>query len=263
MNKFKCSMNKKKESLFKKSEATTEDISVKLTELKDVTDAGKVLDDLKKLGFTTIDYGDYASKDKAYAVLKHPNGMYAELDYTWVQDSSGRDSYSPGEVVAYDYFKDKDEYEEIHGYSPNESKKPEACKGGKDDDKKDGKDGKAAESKKSEGVGDTIKMGIDYTMFMRMLDTAAYLDADDDYKEALWDYFSEMGEIEDALVFFDNLFQYTDWKTAEEIWDDYSNILGEKPEGQDAEEALDAYLEENDLGGESAYKHGDHYLIVR
>ena len=31
-----------------------------------------------------------------------------------------------------------------------ESKKPEACKGGKDDDKKDGKDGKAAESKKSE-----------------------------------------------------------------------------------------------------------------
>jgi hypothetical protein len=106
-------------------------------------------------------------------------------------------------------------------------------------------------------------MGIDYTMFMRMLDTAAYLDADDDYKEALWDYFSEMGEIEDALVFFDNLFQYTDWKTAEEIWDDYSNILGEKPEGQDAEEALDAYLEENDLGGESAYKHGDHYLIVR
>lgn len=110
----------------KKKVATTEDILVKLTELKDVLDAGKVLDDLKKLGFYTIEYGDYASKDKAYAVLKHPNGMYAELDYTWVQDSSGRDNYSPGEIVTYDYFKDKDEYEEIHGYSPRESKKNEA-----------------------------------------------------------------------------------------------------------------------------------------
>lgn len=165
MNKFKCSMSKKKESLTKKSEATTEDISVKLTELKDVTDADKVLDDLKKLGFYTIEYGDYASKDTSYAVLKHPNGMYAELDYTWVQDSSGRDSYSPGEVVAYDYFKDKDEYEEIHGYSPNESKKPEACNGGKKDDKKDGK---AAESKKSEGV-----IGIGGTMYASKLKSLA------------------------------------------------------------------------------------------
>lgn len=125
---------------------------------------------------------------------------------------------------------------------------------------------KTAESKKSEGISDTIKMNIDYNTFMRLLDAAAYLDADDDYKDALWEYYSEFGELDgDACEFFDNLFQYTDWYTAEEVWDNYDNILGEKPEGQDAEEALDAYFEEHgdDLGGSSVYKHGDHYLILQ
>lgn len=365
MNNLKCSMNKKKESLSKKSEATTEDISVKLTELKDVTDAGKVLDDLKKLGFNTIEYGNYASEDKAYAVLKHPNGMYAELDYTWVQDSSGRDSYSPGEVVAYDYFKDKDEYEEFHGYSPNESKKPEACKGGKDDDKKDGKDVTDAESKKnedtydrpvtlyattryddaeeaqkfldsigggevkvskerngdtlyvsiegaddaidtflavykdnydtlekdcdadvngwtdpvdlkyytvqgrkeltgeshkkSEGIGDRIKMGIDYNMFMRMCGSAAYLDDNEDYWDALWEYYSEMGEVEDALQFFDNLFQYTAWCDADELYNEYLDDKF-KDESKSKEECIQAAIDDGDL---DVYKHeSGNYLVI-
>ena len=332
----------------KKCEATTEDILVKLTELKDVTDAGKVLDDLKKLGFNTIEYGDYASKDKAYAVLKHPNGMYAELDYTWVQDSSGRDSYSPGEVLEYDYFKDKDEYEEIHGYSPNESKKPEACKGSKDDDKKNGKDGKAAESKKSEevinnltlpeakkiyadvhknhwkkpkfaelmdrcvadedcgdlidylmgvygtelrdtlseddellrlgftlvddwreehgtneskkseSISDTIKMNIDYNTFMRLLDSAAFLSADEDYKDALWDYYSEMGEIgDDAIVFFDNLFQYTAWYDVDEMYDN----IGERfqDESKSKEECIQDAMDDVDM---AIYQYKDHYLVI-
>ena len=123
-----------------------------------------------------------------------------------------------------------------------------------------------SESKKSEGIGDHIKMNIDYNTFMRLLDAAAYLEADDDYKDALWEYFSEFGELDgDACEFFDNLFQYTDWYTAEEVWENYDNILGTKPEDKDAEEALDAYLEEHgdDLGGASVYKHGDHYLILQ
>ena len=464
MKQSKCSMQKKMESLSTKSEATTEDISVKLTELKDVTDAGKVLDDLKKLGFNTIEYGDYASKDKAYAVLKHPNGMYAELDYTWVQDSSGRDSYSPGEVVAYDYFKDKDEYEEIHGYSPNESKKSEdtydrpvtlyastryddaeeaqkfldSISGGEvkvskerngdtlsvsiegDDDAIDtflavykdnydtlekdcdadvngwtdpvdlkyytvqgrkeltgeseskqnekskavcavcgeptddpvfdydhtfckdcygdggdvwkgdkananakfvvgtmisldgvkqyirefrprtfvaqsvdtGKEvtlprsslnrafalydprksdyddrgnlknresNKKGESKKSEGVSGTIKMNIDYTTFMRLLDAAAFLDADEDYKDALWDYYSELGEIGgEAYVFFDNLFQYTDWYDVDEMYDN----IGERfqDESKSKEECIQDAIDDGDM---SIYQYKDHYLVLQ
>ena len=64
-------------------------------------------------------------------------------------------------------------------------------------------------AKTSEGVGGKIKMGIDYNMFMRMCASAAYLDNNEDYWDALWEYYSEMGEIEDACEFFDNLFQYT------------------------------------------------------
>lgn len=218
----------------KKTEATTEDISVKLAELKDVLDAGKVLDDLKKLGFNTIEYGDYASKDKAYAVLKHPNGMYAELDYTWVQDSSGRDSYSPGEVVAYDYFKDKDEYEEIHGYSPNESRK------------------------KSEGISDMIDAKIDYNMFMRMCKTAAYLKEDEDYWDALWEYYSDLGSIGDALVFFDNLFQYTAWKDVDETYDELKDEY--KDESKSKEECIERAIDEGALDG--VYPYGDHYLWI-
>lgn len=124
---------------------------------------------------------------------------------------------------------------------------------------------KAGEShKKSEGISDMIDAKIDYNMFMRMCKTAAYLEEDEDYWDALWEYFSEVGSIGDALVFFDNLFQYTAWKTAEELWSDFSDTLGDKPEGKDYEEALDAYLEENDneVANAAAFKYGDHYLMV-
>ena len=172
-----------------------------------------------------------------------------------------------------------------------ESKKPESCKDGKKEsmercdscgavmteydydrygglckrcrDKGDAK--KPAESsKKSEGIPDMIDAKIDYNMFIRMCKTAAYLEEDEDYWDALWEYYSEVGSIGDALVFFDNLFQYTSWKTAEELWTDYSNILGDKPEGKDYEEALDAYLDENDneVGRSAVYKYGDHYLML-
>lgn len=123
---------------------------------------------------------------------------------------------------------------------------------------------KKPESKKSEGISDMIDAKIDYNMFMRMCKTAAYLEEDEDYWDALWEYYSDLGSIGDALVFFDNLFQYTSWKTAEDLWTDYSNILGDKPEGKDYEEALDAYLDENDneVGNSAVYKYGDHYLML-
>lgn len=123
---------------------------------------------------------------------------------------------------------------------------------------------KKPESKKSEGISDMIDAKIDYNMFMRMCKTAAYLEEDEDYWDALWEYYSDLGSIGDALVFFDNLFQYTSWKTAEDLWTDYSNILGDKPEGKDYEEALDAYLDENgnEVGNSAVYKYGDHYLML-
>lgn len=118
--------------------------------------------------------------------------------------------------------------------------------------------------KKSEGISDMIDAKIDYNMFMRMCKTAAFLEEDEDYWDALWEYYSDLGSIGDALVFFDNLFQSTSWKTAEDLWTDYSNILGDKPEGKDYEEALDAYLDENDneVGNSAVYKYGDHYLML-
>lgn len=117
---------------------------------------------------------------------------------------------------------------------------------------------------KSESISDMIDAKIDYNMFMRMCKTAAYLEEDEDYWDALWEYYSDLGSIGDALVFFDNLFQYTAWKTAEDLWTDYSNILGDKPEGKDYEEALDAYLDENgnEVGNSAVYKYGDHYLML-
>ena len=135
-------------------------------------------------------------------------------------------------------------------------KKSEACKGGKDDDKKDGK---AAESKKSEGYNDTIKMGIDYNMFMRMCRTAAYLDEDEDYWDALWEYYSEMGEIPDALEFFDNLFQYTAWCDVDELYDEYLDDAY-KDKSKSKETCIQEAVDGGDLG---VYKHSSgKYLVV-
>lgn len=122
-----------------------------------------------------------------------------------------------------------------------------------------GLDHSESESKKSEGIGDRIKMGIDYNMFMRMCRTAAYLDEDEDYWDALWEYYSEMGEIEDALVFFDNLFQYTAWCDADEVYDEYLDDKF-KDESKSKEECIDAAIDDGDL---QAYKHEKgNYLVI-
>lgn len=116
------------------------------------------------------------------------------------------------------------------------------------------------ESKKNEST-DTIKMGIDYTMFMRMCESAAFLDKDEDYWDALWEYYSGIGEIDDALVFFDNLFQYTSWKDVEETYDELPDEA--KDDTKDKEEVIDAYLDENgEIRGNTVTKYGDHYLWV-
>lgn len=113
--------------------------------------------------------------------------------------------------------------------------------------------------RKSEGIGDRIQMGIDYNMFMRMCRTAAYLDEDEDYWDALWEYYSEMGEIEDALVFFDNLFQYTAWCNADEVYDEYLDDKF-KDDSKSKEECIDAAIDDGDL---QAYKHEKgNYLVI-
>ena len=118
---------------------------------------------------------------------------------------------------------------------------------------------KAEESKKSEGVSGTIKMNIDYNTFMRLLDAAAFLDADEDYKDALWDYYSEMGEIGgEAFVFFDNLFQYTSWYDVDEMYDE----IGERfqDESKSKEECIQDAIDDVDM---AIYQYKDHYLVIQ
>lgn len=118
---------------------------------------------------------------------------------------------------------------------------------------------KPAESKKNEGIGDRIKMGIDYNMFMRMCASAAYLDENEDYWDALWEYYSEMGEIEDACEFFDNLFQYTSWCDEDEVYDEYlddSYKDGTKSKAECIEAAVDA-------GDLDVFKTDKGYLVIQ
>lgn len=118
---------------------------------------------------------------------------------------------------------------------------------------------KVSESKKSEGVGGKIKMGIDYNMFMRMCASAAYLDDNEDYWDALWEYYSEMGEIEDACEFFDNLFQYTSWCDEDEVYDEYlddSYKDGTKSKAECIEAAVDA-------GDLDVFKTDKGYLVIQ
>lgn len=115
------------------------------------------------------------------------------------------------------------------------------------------------ESTKSEGVGGKIKMGIDYNMFMRMCASAAYLDENEDYWDALWEYYSEMGEIEDACEFFDNLFQYTSWCDEDEVYDEYlddSYKDGTKSKAECIEAAVDA-------GDLNVFKTDKGYLVIQ
>lgn len=122
---------------------------------------------------------------------------------------------------------------------PDESKKPEA--------------------KKCE-ASDTIKMNIDYNTFMRLCDSAAYLSGDKDYHDALWNYYFDGGEITvRADEFFDNLFQYTDWKDAEEIYDE---VLDDeyKDDSKSKEECIQAAIDAGDL---DAYRQDNGmYLIM-
>lgn len=125
--------------------------------------------------------------------------------------------------------------------------------------KKTGDAPKPSESKKSEGVGGKIKMGIDYNMFMRMCASAAYLDDNEDYWDALWEYYSEMGEIEDACEFFDNLFQYTSWCDEDEVYDEYlddSYKDGTKSKAECIEAAVDA-------GDLDVFKTDKGYLVIQ
>lgn len=120
-------------------------------------------------------------------------------------------------------------------------------------------DGKKSVEKKSEGVGGKIKMGIDYNMFMRMCASAAYLDENEDYWDALWEYYSEMGEIEDACEFFDNLFQYTSWCDEDEVYDEYlddSYKDGTKSKAECIEAAVDA-------GDLDVFKTDKGYLVIQ
>ena len=119
--------------------------------------------------------------------------------------------------------------------------------------------GSTKESKQSEGVGGKIKMGIDYNMFMRMCASAAYLDENEDYWDALWEYYSEMGEIEDACEFFDNLFQYTSWCDEDEVYDEYlddSYKDGTKSKAECIEAAVDA-------GDLDVFKTDKGYLVIQ
>lgn len=117
----------------------------------------------------------------------------------------------------------------------------------------------ANESKKSEGVGGKIKMGIDYNMFMRMCASAAYLDENEDYWDALWEYYSEMGEIEDACEFFDNLFQYTSWCDEDEVYDEYLDD-SYKDSTKSKAECIEAAVDAGDL---DVFKTDKGYLVIQ
>lgn len=112
--------------------------------------------------------------------------------------------------------------------------------------------------KKSEGISDMIDAKIDYNMFMRMCKTAAYLEEDEDYWDALWEYYSDLGSIGDALVFFDNLFQYTAWKDVEETYDELKDEY--KDESKSKEECIEKAIDDGALDG--VYPYGDHYLWI-
>ena len=260
MNKFKCSMNKKKESLSKKSEASIESLKDKV-----VSDGTLKPEDLIPKFLNALKHDE-----TAHAKFLKDNPEILEIqswddvddetksmlvdELTDALNSIAPDGYcfgaSDGDGACFGFWK----------VEPDESKKPEACKGGKDDDKKDGKDGKATESKKSEGVSGTIKMNIDYNTFMRLLDAAAYLDASGDYKDALWEYYSEFGELDgEACEFFDNLFQYTSWGDADYVYDE---CLSDKykDESKSKAECIEAAIDDGDV---NAYKHeSGNYLVI-
>lgn len=108
-------------------------------------------------------------------------------------------------------------------------------------------------------VGGTIKMNIDYNTFMELCANAAYLTDDKDYHDALWEYYKEFGEIDgEASVFFDNLFQYTDWADVERIYDE---MLSDKykDDNKSKEECVQAAIDDGDL---DAVEYGDGMFLI-
>ena len=106
-----------------------------------------------------------------------------------------------------------------------------------------------SESKKNEDadVGGTIKMNIDYNTFMELCANAAYLTDDKDYHDALWEYYKDFGEIDgDANVFFDNLFQYTDWADEERVYDEMISDKY-KDDSKSKGECIQAAIDDGDL----------------
>lgn len=303
MKQFKCSMSKKIESLAKKQEAISgkdlmdpEQFEKDIREMIDgeYEDILKGCDDKKRqyyeMAWQIWDDGGYDYAGELYKKLQQQmyeyvsgndyrmSGNFANIQWDWDDDHKDGIKFADLRKKLLDGVNDADTDEFstwaidwfFHAFGTynmcynfaNDLGEEAATLEQEDEEEREREN--SDESKKSEGISDMIDAKIDYNMFMRMCKTAAYLEEDEDYWDALWEYYSEVGSIGDALVFFDNLFQYTSWKTAEELWTDYSNILGDKPEGKDYEEALDAYLDENDneVGRSAVYKYGDHYLML-
>lgn len=107
-----CSMQKKKESLAKKSEAEGLD---SLVGIKDVKEIEKQID---SLGLTFVESGDYAGHIWGYAVYKSPKGEYLQYDYNGTNDA----------CRSVKVYKSKQDFIDAEGYDPekSESKKSEA-----------------------------------------------------------------------------------------------------------------------------------------
>lgn len=274
MKQFKCSMSKKNEK------GTTQIETYEgFDELLGYADAEYLLEDVvdvlsKYYTYEDETFDEDQAKDDPEFTIKIEGG------------DERADFYS--EDIFYVHLPNKEVAEELAkvlGGELSESKKPESCKDGKKEsmercdscgavmteydydrygglckrcrDKGDAK--KPAESsKKSEGISDMIDAKIDYNMFMRMCKTAAYLEEDEDYWDALWEYYSDLGSIGDALVFFDNLFQYTAWKDVDETYDELKDEY--KDESHTKEECIEKAIDEGALDG--VYPYGDHYLWV-
>ena len=305
MNKFKCSMQKKTESLSKKSEASIDDlkgmvvsegtmgVNVLIRKYLDVLET-YAPDNYKVYIEANPELKDrnvwmaLDVRDKSYIVDEladeldkiAPEGYYfgaSEGDgacYGFWEVESDESKKCEADKDAVDWTVGVSYLENGTGESvkdvyliqaPNmdsamEQAKIRANKVGKDATVYSCKKGKHVygESKKSEGVSGTIKMNIDYNTFMRLLDAAAYLDADDDYKDALWDYYSEFGEIDgNAFEFFDNLFQYTAWYDVDEMYD----AIGERfqDESKSKEECIQDAIDDVDM---TICPYNDHYLVI-
>lgn len=104
-NKFNCSMQKKIESLAKKSEAEGLD---SLVGIKDVKEIQKQID---SLGLTFVESGDYAGHIWGYAVYKSPKGEYLQYDYNGTNDA----------CRSVKVYKSKQDFIDAEGYDPEKS----------------------------------------------------------------------------------------------------------------------------------------------